>query len=185
MIAKPIKGQVRIGLIGAGLIGQLHSMMLRKVADHSDGSARITAVADSSAAAAESLAARWPGARALSSAAELIADPAIDAVWICTPTALHREACIAAARAGKHVFCEKPLAMSAADAAAMHRALGAAGVQSQVGLVLRFSPVYTVIRAMVREAGAGRLIGITMRDDQDFPIRAHGATIRRSPPAAR
>jgi len=182
MIAKPITGQVRIGLIGAGLIGQLHSMMLRKVADCSDGSARITAIADTSAAAAQTLAARWPGARALLSAEEIINDPEIDAVWICTPTAMHREACIAAARAGKHVFCEKPLAMSAADAQAMHRALEAAGVQSQVGLVLRFSPVYTVIRAMVREAGAGRLIAITMRDDQDFPIRgAHPSAWRNDP----
>jgi predicted dehydrogenase len=182
MIGKPVNGQVRIGLIGAGLIGQLHSMMLRKVADCSDGAARITAIADTVPAAAEQLAARWPGARAVSSDLEIINDPAIDAIWICTPTAMHRESTIAAARAGKHVFCEKPLAMSAADADAMHRALEAAGVQSQVGLVLRFSPVYTVIRAMVREAEAGALIAIAMRDDQDFPIRgAHPSAWRNDP----
>ena len=79
------------------------------------------------------------------SAEEIITDPAIDAVWICTPTAMHREMCIAAARAGKHIFCEKPLAMTAADAARC-RAIEASGVMSQVGLVMRFSPVYTVIR---------------------------------------
>ncbi|HUY27482.1 MAG TPA: Gfo/Idh/MocA family oxidoreductase [Candidatus Binataceae bacterium] len=182
MIKKPITGQVRVGLIGAGLIGQTHSMMLRKVADFTDGSARITAIADVSPDAAQTLAARWPGARALSSAAEIIDDPEIDAVWICTPTAMHREACVAAAQAGKHVFCEKPLAMNAAEAAAMMHALEANQVQSQVGLVLRFSPVYTVIRAMVREPEAGRLIAITLRDDQDFPIRgAHPSAWRNDP----
>ncbi|MGH7779988.1 MAG: Gfo/Idh/MocA family oxidoreductase [Candidatus Binataceae bacterium] len=182
MISNPITGQVRIGLIGAGLIGQLHSMMLRKVADCSDGSARITAVADVLPAAAEKLAARWPGARALSSYEEIVNDPAIDAVWICTPTAMHRDAVIAAARAGKHVFCEKPLAMTADDADAMHRALAAAGVQSQVGLVMRFAPVYAVIREMLRAPEAGRLIAITMRDDQDFPIRgAHPSAWRNDP----
>jgi predicted dehydrogenase len=182
MRSEPIAGQVRIGLIGAGLIGQVHSMMLRKIADCTDGAARITAVADTVPAAAESLAARWPGARAVSSDLEIINDPEIDAVWICTPTAMHRAATIAAARAGKHVFCEKPLAMNAGDAHTMQRALEAAGVQSQVGLVLRFSPVYTVIRVMARDPKAGRLIAITMRDDQDFPIRgAHPSAWRNDP----
>ena len=95
-----ISGQVRIGIIGAGLIGQTHSMMLRQTADRTDGSARVAAVADVAHAQAERLAARWPGARALTSSREIIEDPDIDAVWICTPTALHRADCVAAARAG-------------------------------------------------------------------------------------
>ncbi|MGO9607478.1 MAG: Gfo/Idh/MocA family protein [Candidatus Binataceae bacterium] len=177
-----IKGQVRIGIIGAGLIGQAHSMMLRRIADRTDGSARVTAVADSVHTAAEKLAARWPGARALATAHEIIGDPDIDAVWICTPTAHHREICIAAARAGKHIFCEKPLAMTATEAGEMAAAIQAAGVMSQVGLVLRFSPVYTVIRAMVSEQRAGKLLAVTMRDDQDFPTRGvHASSWRNDP----
>jgi myo-inositol 2-dehydrogenase / D-chiro-inositol 1-dehydrogenase len=178
----PIRGQVRVGIIGAGLIGQTHSMMLRHCADRTDGSARVTAIADVAHAQAERLAAHWPGARPTSDAREILSDSDIDAVFICTPTRLHRDTYVDAVRAGKHVFCEKPLAMTAAEAAEMADAARAAGIVSQVGLVLRFSPVYTVIRAMAAEAAAGRMLAVTMRDDQDFPTRgAHASAWRNDP----
>jgi len=178
----PVSGQIRVGIIGAGLIGQLHSMMLRYVAGRTEQSVRVVAVADVSHPAAEHLAARWQDARALESAEEIIADPSIDAVWICTPTAMHREAVIAAAHAGKHIFCEKPLAMTAADASGMAAAIDAAGVTSQVGLVLRFSPVYNVIKQMFEGPDVGRMLSVTMRDDQDFPTRgAHASAWRNDP----
>ncbi|MGA6972082.1 MAG: Gfo/Idh/MocA family oxidoreductase [Candidatus Binatus sp.] len=178
----PVSGQIRVGIIGAGLIGNLHSMMIRYVADRTEQSVRVVSIADVSHPAAEHLAARWQGARALESAEEIIADPSIDAVWICTPTALHREVCIAAARAGKHIFCEKPLAMTAAEASEMAAAIKAAGIISQVGLVLRFSPVYNVIKQMFHEPDVGKLLSITMRDDQDFPTRgAHASAWRNDP----
>jgi myo-inositol 2-dehydrogenase/D-chiro-inositol 1-dehydrogenase len=178
----PVTGQIRVGLIGAGLIGQLHSMMLRYVADRTEQSVRVVSVADISHTAAESLAARWQGAQALESADEIISDPSIDAVWICTPTAMHRKVCIAAAEAGKHIFCEKPLAMTAAEASAMAAAIKASGAISQVGLVLRFSPVYNVIKTMFEASDVGRLLSVTMRDDQDFPTRgAHASAWRNDP----
>ncbi len=178
-----VSGQIRVGIIGAGLIGQTHSMMLRYVADRTEQSVRVSAVADVSHPAAERLAARWQGARAVESAEEIIADTSIDAVWIGTPTAMHRQVCIAAARAGKHIFCEKPLAMTAADASAMASAIKASGVKSQVGLVLRFSPVYNVIKAMFKEPAVGRLLSVTMRDDQDFPTRGVHASAWRNDPS--
>jgi predicted dehydrogenase len=174
---------LRVGIIGAGLIGQAHSLMLRHIAERSDQSVRVAAVADVAHAQAERLAARWPGARALASADELVADRDLDAVWICTPTRLHRDAVIAAARAGKHVFCEKPLAMTSAEAAEMADAIRRAGVTSQVGLVLRFSPVYTVMKALAAEPGAGRMCAAVMRDDQDFPIRGVHASAWRNDPS--
>jgi myo-inositol 2-dehydrogenase / D-chiro-inositol 1-dehydrogenase len=181
-MAAQVSGQIRVGIIGAGLIGQTHSMMLRYIADCSEQSVRVVSVADVSHAAAERLAARWQGALAFESAEEIIADPSIDAVWICTPTAMHRQACIAAARAGKHIFCEKPLAMTAAEAYEMAAAIKASGVTSQVGLVLRFSPVYNVIKAMFQQPDVGSLLSVTMRDDQDFPTRgAHASGWRNDP----
>ena len=182
-MAVPVRGQVRVGIIGAGLIAQTHSMMLRWVADSTEQSVRVVSIADVSHPAAERLAARWQGARALESAEEIIADPSIDAVWICTPTAMHRQVCIAAARAGKHIFCEKPLAMTAVEAAEMAAAIKASGVVSQVGLVLRFSPVYNVIKAMFEEQDVGQLLSVTMRDDQDFPTRGSHASAWRNDPS--
>ena len=69
-----VTGQIRVGIIGAGLIGQLHSMMLRYVADRTEQSVRVVSIADISHPAAEKLASRWQGARALESAEEIIAD---------------------------------------------------------------------------------------------------------------
>ena len=178
----PVEGEVRAGIIGAGLIGQAHSLMLRRISDRTNRGLRVIAVADREPKAAENLAARWPGARALASAAEVIADETIDAVWVCTPTAYHHEVCLMAARAGKHIFCEKPLAMTAAQAREMATAISSAGVIGQVGLVLRFSPVYTVMRALVSDPGAGAVLAVTMRDDQDFPIRGvHNSAWRNDP----
>jgi len=177
-----IRGQIRVGIIGAGLIGQTHSLMLKQIADRTEQSVRVVAIADVAGAAAAQLSARWPGARAISSTREILDDAAIEAVWICTPTAMHRETCIAAARAGKHIFCEKPLAMSAEEAAEMGQVIGTAGVVSQVGLVLRFSPVYTVMKSLIAEPEAGRVLAATMRDDQDFPIRGVHASGWRNDP---
>jgi myo-inositol 2-dehydrogenase / D-chiro-inositol 1-dehydrogenase len=175
--------QIRVGIVGAGLIGRAHSLMLRHIADRTDQGVRVVAVADVAHAQAEALAARWQGARALASADELIADRDLDAVWICTPTRMHRDAAVAAARAGRHIFCEKPLAMTAAEAAEMADAIRRAGVLSQVGLVLRFSPVYTVMKALAAEPGAGRMLAAVMRDDQDFPTRGVHASAWRGDPS--
>ena len=178
----PVEGAIRVGIVGAGLIGQVHSRMLRLIADRTEQSVRVVSVADIVPSAAQALASRWQDARAVASAENIINDPSIDAVWICTPTALHRDVCIAAARAGKHIFCEKPLAMTAAHAAEMAAAIDAAGVLSQVGLVMRFSPVYTVIKSMLADPRVGRMLAVTMRDDQDFPTRGVHASAWRNDP---
>jgi len=176
------KRQIRVGIVGGGMIGKIHSLMLRRVADRTDAGVRVIAIADRQAAVAQELASRWPEARAVATAEEVIADDSIDAIWICTPTAMHRDICIAAARAGKHIFCEKPVGMSVAEANEMAAAIRARGVLCQVGLVLRFSPVYTVIRAMVAEKSAGAMMTVTVRDDQDFPTRGmHNSGWRNDP----
>ena len=95
----------------------------------------------------------------------------VDAVYICTETVEHVALVIAAAKAGKHVFCEKPLATNFADAQRMLDAVTAAGVTHQVGLVLRFSPVMRVIEDLMQQDDLGTLLSMTLRDDQFFPVR--------------
>ena len=113
---------------------------------------------------------------ATTDAAAVIASPNVDAVYICTETVEHVELVIAAAKAGKHVFCEKPLATNLADARRMLAAVTAAGVTHQVGLVLRFSPVFRVIEDLMQQDDLGALLAIQLRDDQFFPVRGQYAS---------
>jgi len=84
---------------------------------------------------------------------EILSDPAIDAVIICSETSLHLELVEATAAAGKDVFVEKPLGMGAGDAYAMQRAIDAAGVIFQTGHFMRSMPVYRQLKAWI-DAGA-------------------------------
>jgi 1,5-anhydro-D-fructose reductase (1,5-anhydro-D-mannitol-forming) len=96
--------------------------------------------------------------RAYDSLDEALRDPAIDAIWVATPHALHREAVIASARAGRHVLCEKPLATSVADARAMVVACQQAGVSLGTGFHLRHHPLHIEARAMLHRGDAGRIV---------------------------
>ncbi len=130
------------GLIGAGWIGSFHAETLASRLPN----ARLVAVADPVPGAAERLSAP----RAYRDPLELIADPSIEAVAICSPAASHADLVVAAAQAGKHVFCEKPMALTLDDAdravdAAQRRGGRAAG---------RFQP--PLRRRLRRHARPGR-----------------------------
>lgn len=103
-------------------------------------------------------AARWTaeyGGKAFSDLAALLA--AVDIVDVCTPTAAHAEAVLAAARAGKAVICEKPIARTLDDARAMIAACEAAGVPLCIGQVVRFFPQYAAAKALLAQGALGRL----------------------------
>jgi predicted dehydrogenase len=124
---------MKVGLIGAGLQGQRRARVLRQV----DG-ARLAFVADVNEQAAEALA-REAGCRSSARWQDVIEDR-VDAVLVCTPPHLHAPIGIAAAEAGKHVLCEKPLARTLAEAEAMVGATKAAGVKLKCGLNHRHHP---------------------------------------------
>lgn len=87
-----------------------------------------------------------------------LADPRIDAVWVTSPHALHREHVLVCARAGRHVLCEKPLATSVADAREMVRACQQAGVRLGTGYHLRHHPLHVETRRLVREGKLGEVV---------------------------
>ena len=95
-----------------------------------------------------------------SSYAEILADPAIDAVVLVTPHSLHSPQTIAAAKQGKHVFCEKPFALTAADASAAVAATEAAGVTLGLGYNRRFHPEMIKLRDMINSGDLGTVLHV-------------------------
>ena len=88
---------------------------------------------------------------------EVLCDSRVDIVDICSPNHVHAQQGIAAAEAGKHVFVEKPMGMSLAECRALRDAVAAAGVKSIVGFVLRWNPLFTVIKRQLAEGAVGEL----------------------------
>jgi myo-inositol 2-dehydrogenase/D-chiro-inositol 1-dehydrogenase len=153
---------VGVGLIGAGAIGAFHGETLaRRLPD-----ARLAAVADPAPGAAERLAAAVGGARATTDPTELIADPTVEAVVIAAPARFHADLVEAAAGAGKAVFCEKPMAITLADADRAIAAARTAGVPLQVGFNRRFDRSFRAAHELIAKGGIGtpQLIRSLTRD---------------------
>lgn len=162
---------VRIGLIGAGVIGAAHSAVLQQIGRALGAKVQLIAVADPAAERRALFADLYGYQQLFADAHDLLTRAEINTAFICTPTRFHAELVHAAAARGLHVFCEKPLAMNYPEAAQMVNAIERAGVQSQIGLVLRFSAVYTVMCALLHDPRAGQPLAVVFRDDQCFPIR--------------
>lgn len=162
-----------VGLIGCGHIGRFHSRNLRGAIRAGAAEARYVAVCDRDRSRAEAFGAIVGAELVTDDAAELFEFPGLTAVYICTETAEHPALVREAARRGLDVFCEKPLARTLPEVEEMVGAVEAAGVINQVGLVLRYSPVLTVLADLMRDPGLGPLLTAHLRDDQFFPIRGH------------
>jgi myo-inositol 2-dehydrogenase/D-chiro-inositol 1-dehydrogenase len=134
---------VSVGVIGTGVIGQDH---IRRITEVVPGG-RVAAVTDADIARAEQVASRLPGARLHQTGQDLIADTEVDAVLVTSWGATHEEYVLAAIAAGKRVFCEKPLAPTAAGAMRIVEAEMAAGRRLvQVGFMRRYDPGYNALK---------------------------------------
>ncbi len=163
---------LRVGFLGAGLIATFHSKMLRR-----SGESFVRAgVYDPDRERAEAFA-RASGSTVCATEEEVL--DGCDAVYICTWTSEHPRLVDAAVDRGLAVFCEKPLATSLDGARTMAARVQAAQVPNQVGLILRRSPAFTMLRELAHAPEAGRIMSVIFRDDQFIPVRGHyGSTWR-------
>ncbi|MGE0621224.1 MAG: Gfo/Idh/MocA family protein [Pseudomonadales bacterium] len=173
---------LKVGLIGCGHIAKFHARNLRDAIGRHGIDATYHAACDRDLARARAFA-EIGGCELVTARADEVID-ACDVVYICTETAEHPALVAQAAAAGRHVFCEKPLAKNLADAEQMATQVRTAGIVHQVGLVLHTSPVYRVLRDLMSD-DLGVLLSAHMRDDQFFPVRGHyGSTWRADPERA-
>ena len=158
---------VRIGLVGVGFMGWIHYLAYARTAG-----AKLQAVCTRDP---KKLAGDWTGIQGnfgppgtqvdltgisrYSDLDSLLADPEVDLVDLCLPPHLHRDAAIRSLQAGKHVLCEKPMALTAEDCDAMLAAAEKAGKQILVAHVLPFFPEYAYLRKVIDEGTYGRLLG--------------------------
>src|SRR2546426_1924824 len=147
------RARVGVGVVGVGTIGRFHLEAARRAG------AEVVAVAASRPERASALAAEL-GVRATADYRELLADPAVDVVHVCTPNNLHFPITREALQAGKHVVCEKPLAMTAAESARMLRLARTAGRVHAVCFNNRFYPLVREARARIARADLGRVFGV-------------------------
>ena len=159
---------IRIGIVGAGRIGKLHAANL---ASRVPG-AELAAISDVYEPAARSLAEELDVPAYHEDYHEILKDPSIDAVFVCSSTDTHSQVSIDAARAGKHVFCEKPIDHDLDKIKAVLSEVERAGVKYQVGFNRRFDRNFMRVREAVQngEIGGVHVVRITSRDPEAPPI---------------
>ena len=145
--------RLRFGILSTADIARKKVVPGMRTADRVE----VVAIASRNADVAARVAAELAIPRSHASYEALLADPEVDAVYIPLPNHLHLEWTIAAAEAGKHVLCEKPLALTAGDAERMVDACEAAGVRLMEAFMYRLHPTWTAVRQLVASGRIGRL----------------------------
>jgi inositol 2-dehydrogenase len=154
--------RVRVGLVGLGRMGRFHAANLAGRVPL----ARLVRIVDANKKIARETAEQLGGVEWSGSYADLLEDPEIEAVVVASPTPLHAEMAEAAARAGKHVFCEKPISLDLQRTYQVIEAVRSAGVKMQVGFHRRFDPDYRAAweRISAGEIGDVYLFRTSLRD---------------------
>lgn len=162
---------IHVGLIGTGGMGKAHATAFRNVPlvfGSEPGRPVLEIVADIEAKSLEKWAGAFGFARWTTNWREIVEDPRVDVVDITTPNALHAEMAIAAAQAGKHIYCEKPLATTSADAARIVQAVAKSGVISLVGFNYLKNPAQAFAKELVESGDLGEITLFRGTFDQDF-----------------
>jgi predicted dehydrogenase len=154
---------LKIAIVGCGFMGRMHANVYGALS-----TAELAAVLDHRPKNLEEFSTKF-GVLAYSSMAELFAAEQIDAVDICLPTFLHKDATIVAARAGKHVLCEKPMALTVEDADEMIAACQQNNVRLMIAHCIRFWPEYALLKQIVDDKRLGELKSINLTRYGEYP----------------
>jgi len=165
---------LKVGIIGAGFMGKLHAACYPHVKD-----AQLVKVVDVDLSRAQELAQTY-NISATQDPNEIITDPEIDIVDVCLPTYLHNEYVVKAAHAGKHVLCEKPIALTIEDAQQMVAAAQAANINFMVAHVVRFWPEYKRLKEIYDSNELGHLRSLTLTRLGAFPTSEWYSNLEKS-----
>ncbi len=166
--------ELRIGMIGYGFMGKTHSNAYLQAARFFDSEHKpvLKALCARNQEKAQPFADNWGYESVESDWRELLKRDDIDAVDICTPNNLHKEIAIEAAKAGKMILCEKPLAMDAAEGEEMCQAVEAAGVANMVWYNYRRVPAVSLAKQILESGKLGRIFHYRANFLQDWTISA-------------
>ncbi|WP_367573419.1 Gfo/Idh/MocA family protein [Streptomyces griseoaurantiacus] len=167
-----------VAVVGFGWMGRVHSQAYARVRHHFPHLSlrpRLVAVADEVPGRAEQAAEQYGFATATRDWREIVADPRVRAVSIAAPNFLHREIGTAMAEAGKHLWIEKPVGLTAADARAVAEAVAGAGVQGTVGFNYRNAPAVRYARELIAEGAVGRVTHVRIRLFSDYAAHPDAA----------
>lgn len=146
---------LNVCVVGSGRAGLVHA---RNLAAGRIPGAKLAALSDPVPAALESARAELGGMKGYGSYQEALQAPEVNALVVATPTVFHREIVVAAARAGKHVFCEKPMAMNGDECQAMITAARQGGIRLQIGFMRRFAADFREAKRIVDSGKLGRVV---------------------------
>ena len=159
--------QIKIGIIGIGRMGQIHlDNLIQKFSE-----VEVVAISDINVEARQ-WAAKYNISKFYSDYQDLISNQQVNTVVICSPTNQHAENIIAAAQAGKNIFCEKPMDLSMQTAMRVLQIVEKAGVKFMLGFNRRFDPNFMKIKSLIDEGKVGepQIVKITSRDPAPPPI---------------
>jgi predicted dehydrogenase len=182
---RAVKQKLRLGLIGSGFMGKTHVFGFAAAQRVFDlpFDVELSCIADVSMAQAEAARAAFGFQSATDDWRRMIADPEIDVIDITAPNALHKEMALSAIAAGKHVYCEKPLAPLARDAREMAVAAEAAGIKTQVGFNYLCNPMIRLAKEMIAGGELGEIRGYRGLHAEDYMADRKGQFTFRHDPA--
>lgn len=169
---------IGVAVAGFGWMGRVHTQAYARVLHHFPQltvAPQLVSVADEVPGRAEEAAAQFGFAGATRDWRELAADPSVQAVSIAAPNFLHREIGVAMARAGKHIWIEKPVGLTTADAKEVADAVSSAGVQGTVGFNYRNAPAVAAARELIAAGELGSITHARFRFFSDYAAHPEGA----------